>query len=342
MAISVRRKHHTYVIAEAGVNHNGDIKMARRLIDVAKAAGADAVKFQTFKAEESTSFSAEKAEYQKQTTSKKESQLDMIKKLELPFSAFGELQQYCREQDIDFISTPDGLESLKCLMKLDVPLIKIGSTEVTNYPFLDALGRTGKPLILSTGMSTLGEVEKAIDTIYSTGNHNITLMHCTTDYPTALNDVNLMAIKTMQQAFQIDVGYSDHTLGFEAAVAAVVLGAVCIEKHITLDRELPGPDHKASMPPEEFEEYVRHIRNTENILGDGLKRPTSGEVENINQVRRSVVVTRDICKGTILTEDMLCLKRPGTGIKPEYEQLLIGRAVKRNLVADEMILWEDV
>lgn len=342
MAIREREKKHTYIIAEAGVNHNGDIELARKLIDVAKEAGADAVKFQTFKAEESTSFCAEKAEYQKHTTAESESQLEMIRRLELPFSAFGELQKYCIDRDIDFISTPDGLDSLNCLLQLDVPLLKIGSTEVTNYPFLEALGKTGKPLILSTGMSTLGEIEKALEIIRSTGNQNITLMHCTTDYPTDINYVNLTAMKTMQQAFQVDVGYSDHTLGYEAAIAAVALGAECIEKHITLDRGLKGPDHQASMPPAEFKEYVTHIRNTECLLGDGRKRPTPNEIQNLNQVRRSIVTTRAICKGTMITKDMLCLKRPGTGIAPEYEDVLVGRTIKRDMEADEMIQWEDI
>ena len=342
MAIKKLKKSHTYIIAEAGVNHNGKIELARRLIEVAKEAGADAIKFQTFKAEESTSFSAEKAEYQKENTSVEESQLEMIRKLELPFEQFAELKAYCQELEIDFISTPDGMESLQCLVELNVPLIKIGSTEVTNRPFLTAIAKTGKPIILSTGMSTLGEVEKALDIITSTGNENVTLMHCTTDYPTELQDVNLYAMKTMEQAFQIEVGYSDHTLGCDAAVAAVALGATCIEKHITLDRNMEGPDHQASMPPEEFKEYVKHIRNAEILLGDGCKRPTAKELININQVRRSIVTTKAVSKGTVLTEEMLCLKRPGTGIAPEHMNILVGRTLKRDIGQDEIIYWEDV
>lgn len=331
-----------YIIAEAGVNHNGDIKLAKQLIDMAKEAGADAVKFQTFKAEESTSVQAEKAAYQKENDSTEETQLDMIRKLELPFEDFAILQEYCNQKEIDFISTPDGTESLDCLMQLNVPLIKIGSTEVTNYPFLKEIGETGKPIILSTGMSTLGEVEKALEILYSTGNDNITLMHCTTDYPTELEDVNLCAMVTLRNAFQVSVGYSDHTLGYEAAVAATTLGATCIEKHITLNREMAGPDHKASMPPEEFVEYVKHIRNTEKLLGSYKKKPTKHEVDIMQQIRRSILTKHELKKGTILDKSMFCYKRPGNGIWPEYADILVGMELKRDLGKEEMITWQDV
>ncbi len=332
----------TYIIAEAGVNHNGDIKLAKRLIDMAKDAGADAVKFQTFKAEESTGRHAEKASYQKNNDPTMETQLEMIRKLELPFEDFGVLQGYCNERNIDFISTPDGTESLQYLIKLNVLLIKIGSTEVTNNSFLTEIANTGKPVILSTGMSTLGEVEKALDTIYGTGNQKVTLMHCTTDYPTAIENVNMRAMLTLKNAFQVPVGYSDHTLGFEAAVAAVAMGAVVIEKHITLDRGLPGPDHRASMPPEEFCEYVRHIRNAELLLGDGRKKPTDHERDIMNQVRRSILAKKDLKKGTILSKEMFCYKRPGDGIWPEYAEILAGRELKRDIAEEEKILWEDI
>ncbi len=331
-----------YIIAEAGVNHNGDIELAKQLIDMAKEAGADAVKFQTFKAEESTSIQAEKAAYQKENDPTEESQLDMIRKLELPFEDFAILQKYCEQKEIDFISTPDGTESLSCLMELDVPIIKIGSTEVTNYPFLKIIGETGKPIILSTGMSTLGEVEKALEVLQSTGNDKISLMHCTTDYPTALEEVNLHAMITLKNAFQIAVGYSDHTLGFEAAVAATTLGATCIEKHITLDRNMQGPDHKASMPPEEFKEYVKHIRNTEILLGSYKKKPTKHEVVIMEQIRRSILAKHELKKGTILDKSMFCYKRPGSGIWPEYADILVGMELKRDLGKEEMITWQDV
>ena len=332
----------TYIIAEAGVNHNGDLRLAKQLVDMAKDAGADAVKFQTFKAEESTGMHAEKASYQKNNDLMQETQLEMIRKRELPFENFAELQNYCNEKGIDFISTPDGTESLQYLVRLDVPLIKIGSTEITNEPFIMEIAKTGKPLILSTGMSTLGEVEKALDIIYETGNQNVTLMHCTTDYPTAIENVNMNAMRTLKHAFHVPVGYSDHTLGFDAAVAAVAMGAVVIEKHITLDRDLPGPDHKASMPPEEFCEYVQHIRNAERLLGDGRKKPTEHERDIMNQVRRSILARQSLKKGTILSKEMFCYKRPGDGIWPEYADILAGRKLKRELAEEEKILWDDI
>ena len=331
-----------YIIAEAGVNHNGSLEIAKKLVDMAKDCGADAVKFQTFKAEESTSCHAQKAEYQKQNDTTEESQLEMIRKLELPFENFAELKQYCEKKEIDFISTPDGTESLDYLVKLEVPLIKVGSTEVTNTQFLAEIAKSSKPIILSTGMSTLGEIERAINVIESNGNKNITLMHCTTDYPTRIEEVNLNALITLKNAFKVPVGYSDHTEGFEAAIASTAIGAVCIEKHITLDRNMQGPDHKASMPPEEFRKYVQYIRNTEKLLGDGRKKPTSHERDIMPQVRRSILASRPLKKGTILTQDMLCYKRPGYGIAPEYTDILLGRMLKRDMNEEEMIMWEDV
>lgn len=331
-----------FIIAEAGVNHNGDIHLAKKLVDMAKDCGADAIKFQTFKAEESTGACAEKAQYQKENDKTQESQLEMIKKLELPFEDFKKIQDYCSEKDIMFVSTPDGTESLNYLAKLNVPFIKVGSTEVTNLEFLKEIANKNKPIILSTGMSTLGEVETALNTIYSTGNKNVKLMHCTTDYPTDIEEVNLRAMITMKEAFKISVGLSDHTLGFEAAIAATALGAEFIEKHITLDRDMKGPDHKASMPPEEFKQYVKLIRNTEKLLGDGIKRPTDKEQEIMQQARRSILAARDLKKGAIIEEDMLAYKRPGYGIRPELSYILIGRELKRDLSKDEVIQWKDV
>lgn len=331
-----------FIIAEAGVNHNGDINIAKKLVDMAKTCGADAIKFQTFKAEESTGTFAEKAQYQKENDTTKESQLDMIKKLELPFENFKEIKDYCEDKKIIFISTPDGLESLNYLISIDIPVIKVGSTEVTNPNFLVEIGKTAKPIILSTGMSSLGEVEKALEAIYSTKNKNVRLMHCTTDYPTDIEEVNLKAMLTMHEAFKIPVGLSDHTLGFEAAIAAVALGAEFIEKHITLDNEMNGPDHKASMPPKAFEQYVKYIRNTERLLGDGIKRPTNKEKLIMNEARRSILAAKDLKKGTIIEDDMLAFKRPGFGIKPELAYILIGRELKRDLSKDEVIQWKDV
>lgn len=331
-----------FVIAEAGVNHNGDINLAKKLVDMAVECGADAIKFQTFKAEESTGAFAEKAQYQKENDPTEESQLEMIRKLELPFEDFKEIQSYCNEKGIIFISTPDGIESLNYLVSLDVPLIKIGSTEVTNYTFLRQIGRTGRTVILSTGMSTLGEVEKSVQVLESTGNRDIKIMHCISDYPTNVEDLNLRAMITMKNAFKLPVGLSDHTLGFEAVIAAVALGAEFIEKHITLDRNMEGPDHRASMPPLEFKEYVEHIRNTELLLGDGRKKPTEREKQILKAARRSIVAADDLEKGSIITDKMIEFKRPGYGITPEMVDILIGRELKRDLKKDEVIEWKDI
>ena len=331
-----------YIIAEAGVNHNGDIRLAKKLIDMAVECGADAVKFQTFKAEECTTAMAPQAQYQLENTQTTDNQLEMIRKLELPFQAFSELKEYCGDKNIDFISTPDGEESLQCLIDIDVPLIKIGSTEVTNQRFLRQIGETMKPIILSTGMSNLGEVEQALEVLYSTNNKNITLMHCVTDYPTQLEDLNLRAMVTLKDAFKIPVGLSDHTEGVEGAIAAVALGAGVIEKHITLDREMEGPDHKASMDLVAFRDYVTAIRNTEKLLGDGIKKPTKREISIMQDVRRSIVAGQKIQKNTVIEECMLAYKRPGTGIEPKLTPILIGKRVSRTIEQDELISWDDL
>ena len=331
-----------FIIAEAGVNHNGKLHLAKELVDLAVEAGADAIKFQTFKAEESTGAYAEKAQYQKENMPIEESQLEMIRKLELPFNQFKEIQDYCKNKGIEFISTPDGTESLNFLVSINVPLIKIGSTEVSNIEFLKEIGNTGKEIILSTGMSTLGEVEKAINVIKSTGNNNVKIMHCTTDYPTALEDVNLRAMVSMREAFKIPVGLSDHTTGNESAIAAVALGAEFIEKHITLDKSMEGPDHKASMDLNDFKDYVKAIRNTEKLLGDGIKKPTAREIIIMKDVRRSIVAKYPLKAGTIIEKDMLTYKRPGSGISPELAEVIVGRTIKRNLNSDELIMWEDL
>ncbi|NLK95020.1 MAG: N-acetylneuraminate synthase [Clostridiales bacterium] len=331
-----------FIIAEAGVNHNGKLELAKKLVDMASECGADAIKFQTFKAEESTGEFADKAKYQKENTNVEESQLEMIKKLELPFEDFKVLKEYCIEKKIKFISTPDGIESLNYLVSIGVDVIKVGSTEVSNIEFLKQIGSTNKEIILSTGMSTLGEVEKAIMALKSTGNKKIKIMQCTTDYPTAYEDANVMAMVTMRDAFKVPVGLSDHTLGNEAAIAAVALGAEFVEKHITLDKNMEGPDHKASMDPKEFKQYVLSIRNTEKLLGDGIKRPTERELEIMNDVRRSIVATKEIKEGTKLTKEMVSYKRPGYGIKPELVDIILGKKIKRDLQKDEVIKWEDI
>lgn len=331
-----------YIIAEAGVNHNGDINLAKKLIDVAVEAKVDAVKFQTFKTEKIVGKFASKAEYQIENTGEEESQYDMVKKLELSYDDFRELKKYCDERNITFISTPDDPESVDLLVELNVPLIKIGSTEVTNLSFLRYIAKKNLPIILSTGMSTLGEVEKAINAIYSAGNKNVTLLHATTDYPTLMDEVNMNAMVTMKEAFKVEVGYSDHTIGNEAAVCAVALGAKVIEKHFTLDKSMDGPDHKASMNPKELKSYVQAIRKTELLLGDGIKKPTEREKSILKDVRRSIVAGISLNKGTVLTEDVVEFKRPGSGLKPEYLNMIIGKKLKRNILEDELILLHDI
>ncbi|MEA4804379.1 N-acetylneuraminate synthase [Acetobacterium wieringae] len=331
-----------FIIAEAGVNHNGDMNLAKKLIDMAADCGANAIKFQTFKAEESTGIFAEKALYQQKNDKTLETQYEMLKRLELPFDQFNDLKNYCKKKNIMFISTPDGVESLALLVDINVELIKIGSTEITNMEFLKKIAKTGKKLVLSTGMSTLGEVEKAIEVIYKTGNHDLRLMHCTTDYPTKVEDVNINAMVTMRQAFKLPVGYSDHTEGFEAAVAAVALGAEFLEKHITLDRTMKGPDHNASMNPKEFKEYVQYVRNTEKLLGDGIKKPTKNELANLKNIRRKIVAARDIKKDEMMCEEMIALKRSDSGICAEYSEFVVGRRLKNEKKRDQAINWEDI
>lgn len=331
-----------YIIAEAGVNHNGDLNLAKKLVDVAVEAKVDAIKFQTFKTEKIVGKFASQAKYQIENTGIEEGQFDMVKRLELPFDDFRELKKYCDEKNIVFVSTPDDNESVDLLMELKVPFIKIGSTEVTNLKYLKELAKRNVPLVLSTGMSTLGEVEKALNAIYEEGNYNVTLMHATTDYPTLEDDVNLRAMVTMKNAFKVDVGYSDHTLGNEAAVCAVALGAKVIEKHFTLDKNMEGPDHKASLDPEELKSFVNSIRKAEKLLGDGIKKPTAREKEIMGDVRRSIVASKNLKKGTVLTEECFEYKRPGSGLKPEFSEILIGKKLKRDLMEDELIKLEDI
>ena len=279
-----------FIIAEAGVNHNGSVELAKKLIDAAKDAGADAVKFQTFKAENVVVKDAQKAEYQKETTGEG-SQYEMIKKLELTEEDFRELADYAKEKDIMFLSSPFDKDSIDLLNELDVPAFKVGSGEITNFPLLRYIAKKGKPIILSTGMSTLGEIEEALDVIRSEGVEDIALLHCVSNYPARIEDVNLRAMGTLKQAFKLPVGFSDHTLGITAPIAAVALGACVIEKHFTLDRNLPGPDHKASLEADELKEMVKAIREVEKVLGNGIKRPTKEE-EEIKKLRGEVSLQR--------------------------------------------------
>lgn len=327
------------IIAEAGVNHNGDIHMACHLIDVAADAGADLVKFQTFTAESLATRSAVKANYQMQTTDASESQYTMLRRLELNREMHETLISYCKQSNIGFFSTAFDQASVDLLVELGMDHFKIPSGEITNLPYLRHVGRYGKPVILSTGMATLGEIETALSVLEQAGTPlgRITVLHCNTDYPTPMNDVNLLAMLTIRDAFGVEVGYSDHTTGIEVPIAAAALGASVIEKHFTMDRNLPGPDHKASLEPDELKAMVKAIRNIELALGDGIKRPSPGEAKNMSIARKSLVAKQPIQKGKPFTEHNLTVKRPGTGISPMRWDEVLGRKSPRNFIVDELI-----
>ena len=326
-----------YIIAEAGDNHNGDFNTALKLVDVAKRAGADCVKFQTFVTEEIISKYAEMAEYQKKNTGKEESQFEMVKRLELSFDEFRKIKEYCDRVGIQFLSTPFDLKSVDFLNELGVPFFKIPSGEITNYPYLIKIAHTGKPVVMSTGMCEPDEILAAINVLEKNGSGEITLLHCNTEYPTPLKDVNLYAMRTMKKMFGKKVGYSDHTKGIEVPVAAVALGACVIEKHFTLDKNMPGPDHKASLEPDELGRMVKNIRNIEIALGDGVKRVSESERKNIAIARKSIVARRNIQEGEILTEENLAVKRPGTGINPMQWMEVLGTRAVRDFKEDELI-----
>ncbi|MCK4623385.1 MAG: N-acetylneuraminate synthase [Desulfuromonadales bacterium] len=328
-----------FIIAEAGVNHNGDLQLAKQLVDVAAEAGADAVKFQTFKAESLVSQGAPKAAYQQQTTAADESQFAMIKKLELDLSAHRLLISHCQQRNIMFLSSPFDLESIDLLFELGMEIFKIPSGEITNLPYLRKIGTLNKEVILSTGMSTMKEIEAAIQILYAAGlkKTQLTILHCNTEYPTPMTDVNLHAMQTLADSFGIEAGYSDHTLGVEIPIAAVALGARVIEKHITLDNNLPGPDHRASLEPKELAEMISAIRNLEQALGDGIKKPTPSEEKNRPIARKSIIASRKIKKGELLTEDNLTVKRPATGISPMEWDRLVGTRASKDFQADEAI-----
>lgn len=332
-------KNKVFIIAEAGVNHNGSLEMAKKMVEVAKEAGADAIKFQTFKAENLVTKNAIKAEYQKKTTDKNESQYEMIKKLELSFNNFKELKNYCEEIGIIFLSTPFDFESIDFLDNLGLEIFKIPSGEIINLPYLKKIGKLKKKVILSTGMADLGEIEDALDVLIDAGTkrENITVLHCNTEYPTPYEDVNLLAMNTIKEAFKVNVGYSDHTLGIEVPIAAVALGAKVIEKHFTLDKNLPGPDHKASLEPDELKTMITAIRNIEKVLGNGIKKPSPSELKNKPIARKSIVAKRKIRKGEVFTEENITVKRPGTGISPMRWYEIIGRVAERDYEKDEVI-----
>jgi len=329
----------TTIIAEAGVNHNGSIDTSKIMIDAATKAGVDIVKFQTFKAEELVTQSADKAKYQKKNTNERETQFDMIKKLELDKEAHLELIAYCKQKSIKFLSSPFDHKSIDLLADLDISLYKIPSGEITNLPYLRHIGRMGNPIIMSTGMATLEEVRAAMDVLLEAGvnKDDLTMLHCNTEYPTPMGDVNLRAMLTIRDELGVQVGYSDHTLGIEVPIAAVALGATIIEKHFTLDRTMPGPDHAASLEPEELKAMVATIRNIEKALGDGVKKPSPSETKNIPIARKSIIAKKPIKKGEAFSEDSLTVKRPGTGISPMEWDNVVGKTATHDYEMDEVI-----
>lgn len=332
-------KNKVVIIAEAGVNHNGSIALAKKLVDVAADAGVDFVKFQTFKAEKIASRSAEKAQYQKDTTGSAETQLSMLKKLELSHEDHLALIGYCQSKNISFLSTPFDPDSIDLLKKLGMSIGKIPSGEITNLPYLKKMAACFGELILSTGMADMKEIGEAIQLITSTGfsKDHLTVLHCTTEYPTPFDEVNLTAMQSIQKAFDVRVGYSDHTKGIEVPIAAVALGAVVVEKHFTLDRNMEGPDHKASLEPGELKAMVSAIRNIEKALGDGIKRTTASEAKNKDIARKSIVAARNIKAGEVISEKDIDMKRPGNGISPMRINEVIGRKAVHDIPEDALI-----
>lgn len=329
----------TLIIAEAGVNHNGDLELAHRLIDIAVDSGVDIVKFQTFSSELLVTETAKKADYQLNSNKQNESQFEMLKKLEISKEDHFKLIEHCNKSGIEFLTTAFDMESLYFLKSLNLKRVKIPSGEITNLPYLEELGSMGLPVILSTGMAKLGEIETAVEVLMRSGldRKNLTILHCNTEYPTPFDDVNLRAMISISNAFGVDVGYSDHTDGIEVAIAAVSLGAKVIEKHFTIDKNLPGPDHKASLAPEELKQMVRSIRNIEKALGNGIKEPTASEKKNISIARKSLVATKTIESGEVFSNLNLGVKRPGLGLSPMLYYDVLGKVSKRKFEKDELI-----
>ncbi len=328
---------HVYIIAEAGVNHNGSLELAKQLVDVAAEAGADAVKFQTFVPQNLVSRYAEKADYQKETTDKKESQLEMLQKVMLKKEWHQVLIDYAEAKRIQFISTPFDLESIDFLAGLNLPLYKIPSGEISNLPYLERISKLGKPVVLSTGMSTLYEVREAVNILRENGCPSVSVLHCNTQYPTPFEDVNLRVMDSLREELKLDVGYSDHTLGIEVPIAAVAMGATIIEKHFTLNKTMEGPDHKASLEPNELIAMVRGIRNIEKAIGSSVKRVTDSEQGNKGIVRKSIVAKCEIKKGEVLSDSNITVKRPGTGISPMRWHEVIGKIALHDFKEDELI-----
>jgi len=330
----------TYIVGEIGVNHNGDLALAKKLIDIASEAKVDAVKFQTLNAAKYISTYAPKAKYQLATTDHQESQVNMVRRYELSKDQHVELMAYCKHVGISFFSTPFDFSGADLLDELDVAVYKIPSGEITNLPLIQHIAEKGRPIILSTGMSFLGEVEQAVDLIQKTGCNDLVLLHCVSNYPAQPVDANLKAMHTMSQAFGVPVGYSDHTPGIEVSIAAVTLGACMIEKHFTLDKDLEGPDHQASLEPGELKSLVQAIRNVELCLGDGIKIPKPSETNTREVARKSLVATRLLSSGTVLTKDCIDIKRPGTGISPIELKYVLGKKINQDINEDELLSWE--
>ena len=328
-----------YIIAEAGVNHNGSVELAERLIEAACSSGANAIKFQTYKSEKLASSAAKKAAYQMASGNGNQSQLEMLKSLELSYEEFAYLQKVCEKKGVEFLSTPFDLESADFLHTLGVAAFKIGSGDITNLPLIKKVSAFQLPIILSTGMSGLKEIEEALNWIQ---HEDVSLLHCTSSYPAPSAELNLRAIVTLNTAFQKITGYSDHTLGFEAAVASVVLGAKLIEKHITLDHSLPGPDHQASLNPKQFTQFIRSIRKTEESLGTGIKSCSSSELDTKEAARKSLIVTSALSAGDFLSKNHLAIKRPGNGVPPKYYSSILGKRIKKEKKADEPLYWDDL
>ncbi|OGS03951.1 MAG: N-acetylneuraminate synthase [Elusimicrobia bacterium RIFOXYA1_FULL_47_7] len=328
-----------YIIAEAGVNHNGSLKTAKELINKAAFAGADAVKFQTFRADTIVSIHAPKADYQKKLTGLNESQYQMLKKLELSYDNHLELKKHCQKMKIDFLSSAFDIDGVKFLKRLKLKFIKVPSGEITNLPYLEAVGGLNGKVLLSTGMSELVEIADAVEVLVKNGTKrsNITLLQCNTDYPAPFEDANLRVLNTLAQRFKLPVGYSDHTVGIEASIAAAALGATVIEKHFTLDRAMPGPDHKASIEPAELKLLVKSVRNIEAALGSGIKKPTKSELRNIKAARKSIVAAVPVMKNELFTEQNIAVKRPGTGISPMLWHKILGKRANKNFGKDELI-----
>jgi N,N'-diacetyllegionaminate synthase len=331
-----------FIIAEAGVNHNGDFGLAKQLVDAAQEAGADAVKFQTFRAENVASPAAEKAAYQVETTGAEESQLSMLRRLELPDEAYRELEKYCQARGILFLSTPFDERSVDLLDDLNVPAFKVGSGELTNLPFLRYIAKRRKPVILSSGMATLEEVKLAVNVLRGAGCNGIIVLHCVSAYPAEPADANLRAMATMAAALELPVGFSDHTVTFEVPIAAAALGACVIEKHITLDTSLPGPDHRTSFDPADFTKLCYAIRNVEKALGDGTKRPSPNELDVARVARRSLHVARDLERGHALRADDLIACRPGSGISVAAWDSVVGRRLSHALAGGVMLTEADL